>query len=163
MNAEKTKTIHTVLLVIACIALIAGLVMSGEAEKERAHNIDDIKIELIDNYTATEGSHYYYVYTDFKVTNNTKATLQYIEFDIHFTDDNGREIGTMNTYFGSILGRGFDLESGASVIKSVYLKESGTNWDNLFAALYENGVSNYNMELEIIEVKWNDDYKWRKE
>lgn len=163
MNAEKAKKFQIILLVIACIVFIVGLVLSSKAEKERAHNIEDIEIKIVDSYKKSEGNHYY-VYTDFKITNDTKETLEYLEVTTYFTDKNGKSIGHMTSSFGSNWSwdSGLALESGESVTTTTYLEESYYNWGTLFEALYENGVSAYDVRYEITYASWADEYEWQK-
>ena len=159
MNLNKAKNIQTALFVVALIALIVGLVFSVKADKARAHNVEDIVIEITGDYTETEGN-YCYVYTHFKITNNTRKTLNYVEVKTHFTDKNGRSLGTMTTTLGSIYGNGLSLEKGESVVKTTYLEDPYYSMSDLFEGLYENGVSAYNVEHEITYAYWSDGYTW---
>ena len=162
MNAEKIKKIQIFLLVIACIMFIVGLVLSTNAEKARAHDVEDIDVVIVNDYTEDSGNRFY-VYTDFKITNNTKKTLEYLQVVTYFTDKNGKAIGTMTSDFGSRWDwdTGLLLDAGQSVTKTTYLEEY-YNWGSLFEHLYENGVSSYDVRYEITYARWEDGYEWFK-
>ena len=163
MKIEKIKKIQIALLVIASILFIVGLVLSNKAGKERAHNVEDISVKIVEDYTAVKGNRYY-VYTDFEIRNNSKETVKCIQVTSYFTDKNGRSIGTMTSTFGSNWSwdGGLELDAGKTVINTTYLEQSYSNWESLFEKLYKNGVSSYDVRYEITYVLWSDDYEWSK-
>ena len=99
MKIDKIKKAQTILLVIAIIAFIAGAVLSFQEEQKRAHDVSDISIQLVSSYTGYDGN-YPNVYADFKVANNTKATLTYLKFITTVKSSSGKTIGTITYSFG---------------------------------------------------------------
>ena len=163
MNAIKAKKIQIALLIIACVVFVVGLILSSKAEKEKAHDVGAIGIEIVNDHTENEGKTYY-VYTDFKIYNGTEATLKYLTVVTYFTDKEGKAIGSMTSSFGSSLSweDGLALDSKEDVIRTSYLQESYSKWGQLFEELYENGVSSYDVRHEITYAVWSDGYEWRK-
>lgn len=167
MKIDKIKKAQTILLVIAIIAFIAGAVLSFQEEQKRAHDVSDISIQLVSSYTGYDGN-YPNVYADFKVANNTKATLTYLKFITTVKSSSGKTIGTITYSFGSTLSwsSSLDMEPGenetitASVSGSMY----ESSWSDLFSSLfYNHGFDGYTVKHEIVEAQWDDDYEWMAE
>ena len=166
MKIDKIKKIQTVLLVIAIIVFIVGSVLSFKEGQRRAHDVNYISIELISSESRYDDSKCY-VYADFRVANNTDATIEYMEF-ITTVKDGEKIIGTVTYTFGSTLSFGnnnLGLESGNSSVITASISEyaSSKYWSDIFHSLYYNGFESYTVEHEITRVYWEDEYDWRVE
>ena len=164
MNLNFARKMRTVLLVIACIMCVVGVVLSNNHSKQLAHKPENIKIEIVSSESKYD-DRYYYVYTDFKIDNNTGATIDYIAVTTYFTDKNGKSIGTMTSNFGSSYSdTALNLKEGDSVTKETYLSEwrSSSSYSKLFAELYNNGIDNLIITYEITRVKWSDNYDYSR-
>ena len=162
MNWKTAKKIRTILLVIACIAVVIGFNKAKIHGEKAAHDPDDIKMEIVACESKYDDRNYY-VYMDYEIKNKTKETVDYIAVTTYFKDKNGKSIGTMTSEFGTPYGNGaLNLSKGDKVIESTYLDEykTSTNMSEMFVYLYENGIEDVEITFEITSVRWADDYSY---
>lgn len=164
MSYALAKKIRTILLVVACLVLVACLPMAREKDKERSHNPEKIKIEIL-NCRPESDDTYYYATMDFEIINKTGKPIDYIQVTTYFSDKNGKSIGTMTSNFGATYSSGsLNLKANDKVIQEIYLSEriSSSYYDSLFVELYENGIDDLVITHEITSVKWADDYSYNR-
>lgn len=164
MNYIKLEKIRKILLIVASIACIVGLFLSYQHNKKQAHDPEDIKIKLISSDSRYDNNNYY-VYMDFKIKNNTGATIDYLRITTYFSDKNGKSIGTMDSTYGAAYSSSaLNLKASESVTKETYLsvyKSAAAN-NNLFTQLYLNGIDDMVITYEITEVRWADEYTYER-
>ena len=163
MNFKTANTIRKILLIIACISFIVGLVWSHQYMRKKAHNPEDIKITLLESESKYDDK-YYYVYMDFKIENDTDATIDYLAITTYFTDKQGKEIGTMTSTYGGYHSSALNLKPSEKVIKETYLSEFKTksSYSDLFTRLYLNGIEDITITYEITTVDWSDNYSYHR-
>ena len=158
-QASKRKKIILLSIIVSIIALFITFI----TVRELTHSTKNISIEIVDARSA-EDNRYYYVYTDYEITNNTAKTIDYIEVVTYVTDKNGKSLGTITSSFGSLYGSNtLNLKAHNSIIKETYLSEyKSEQIDSFFVALYNNGIKELIITHEIANVKWADGYKYEK-
>ena len=157
MNLKSAKVIRIILLAIACIAFVIGLGLSGKAERERKHNLNDIGIEIT-NCESKYDDRSYYVFFDYTVTNNTAETLDDVTIKTEFKDKSGKTLGILTTEMGSPNGQKMNLEKGGTDVWQTHLEEyqSKSSYDDLFVELFTNGIESLEISYQITYAKWAD-------
>ena len=158
---EKTlallKKIIPLIIVAAIILTITCIVISSK----RAHNPENIEIELIDmsaKYKAPDNSYgrtEYFVFFDFKITNNTGEDISSIEVISYFSDKNGRQLGTLTSMFGGYSSP-INLEVGKSQTREIYLSTRYPEDDGFFSLLYDSSLSDFTVTHTILSVDFSD-------
>lgn len=158
-QAARKKRITVLTILFSIIALIVTVV----TVQKLAHSVKGIDIEIVDTKSVQE-ERYYYVYTDYKITNNTAQTIDYLEVVTYVTDQNGKSLGTITSHFGSSYGsEGLNLKANQSTIQEIYLSEyQSDRMDSLFVTLYNNGIEDFIVTHEITNVRWSDGYTYTK-
>ena len=158
-QASKRKKIILLSIIVSIIALFITFI----TVRELTHSTKNISIEIVDARSA-EDNRYYYVYTDYEITNNTAQTIDYIEVVTYVTDKNGKSLGTITSCFGSLYGSNtLNLKAHNSTIQETYLSEyKSEQIDDFFVAIYNNGIKELIITHEIADVKWADGYKYEK-
>ena len=161
MTLKKSKTIRIILFAIACSAFAAGLSLSIPAEQKRMHDPSKIDAKITSCESRYDDA-YYYVYTDYRIKNNSSAALDYVEVVCSFKDKNGISIGTITAKFGSVSGNGLNIEKGQSELQRTYLSErqSASYHNDFFVELYNNGLGNVTVSYKITYAKWADGYTY---
>jgi len=155
-KAVKKKKIIFFIVIISIVLFI----FVGVSIRKANHSIDSIDISIVDVWSKND-SRYYYVYTDYKITNKTAKTIDYIEVVTYVTDQNGKSLGTITSSFGSTYGNNtLNLKTHKSTIQEKYL--SGYQSDSFFVTLYNNGIQDLIVTHEIVCVKWSDGYTYDK-
>ena len=164
MSYELAKKLRIILLVIACLVLVACLPIAKEKDKARTHNPEKIEIQML-SCTPESDDTYYYATMDFEIKNKTGSTIDYIEVTTYFSDKNGKSIGTMTSNFGATYSSSsLNLKANDKAIKEIYLSErkSASYFDSLFVELYENGIDDLVITHEITQVIWSDKYRYSR-
>ena len=157
------KKIRIILLIVAGIAFIVGLSITGFVEQEQAHNIEDIYIDITNSKSKYSNSTYY-VYMDFRITNKTSATLDFVKVTAYFTDRSGNLIGTTTAELGSPYDdRKLNISTGSSGTRTMHISKlkSDTQDEHLFVELYNHGLQNVTVTYEITYAEWSDGYSRR--
>lgn len=154
---RKRKTLLSIITIAAVIVLIVAF-------RAIIHSEKNINIELLSSDSRYDDRHCY-VYMDFKIQNNTGATLDYLKVTTYFTDKNGKAVGTMTSEYGSQYnGSALNLKSEQSITKETYLSElkSSSSHGTLFAELYNYGIDDLVITHEITYIKWSDGYTYKR-
>ena len=158
MTTDKSRSYINWLLVLLIVAVIAGGILTYRADIERKHDVDDIKIELSNmrsSYDPNSGYYgKYYVYTDYTVTNKTKAVLESLEVIVTYKDANGKQLTQVRTSFGRY--DDMNLERKESVTLESYLDEQKISDSTAMSVLYGKELSEFVVEYEITKVRWTD-------
>lgn len=157
------------LLVLAVIALIGGVTGSGKENRTKRHDPADIRVRLTAKtaeYHPNESGYIngcYYIYFDFKLTNRTDATLDYVEIQTTVCDKDGKELGTLHSSFGAI--RQFEKQSGLlelapgkSAEKQTYLKENQP--EGFFVTVYNTPYEELNFSCKVLSASFSDGYSY---
>lgn len=165
MDIEVLRKIKKIGLIIASIVLIISIPFAIKAGndrerelKELAHALDNITIELVGCHSEQDDRNYY-VYFDYKITNNTSEKLNDIEVVSYFTDKNGKSVGTVTTSLESDLNDD-KYKCGQTTEESVYICESITSRKitNIFMELYNNGMTRLEVTNKAEYAHWADGY-----
>ncbi len=157
--------VRCLVLALLCCSFVAGLPLSIAAEKERTHNPEKIEVELVKITSKTKQqstySTEYYVYMDFEICNNTKATLDYVEIVSEFFDKNGKSLGKISSDFGSShSNKGLGLSKGESVTEDSYLSKYDLTSGTLFYTLYTKGLKGITVTCTVTAAAWSDEYTY---
>lgn len=157
IQSAKKKKIIFFTIAVSVIVWIVGVVMV----RKITHSANGIGIKIVDT-RAAQDNRYYYVYIDYKITNNTGKTIDYIEVVTYVADQNGKSIGIITSQFGSSYGsNALHLVAGKSVVQETYLSEyRSDHMDSLFVSLYDKNVEELNITYVITNVKWSDGYSY---
>ena len=162
MKVETAKTIRFILLIIACIALFRGIVLSVDAGKEAARDTSNIIITVTDKksyyneHESSYGNGYYHIDLTYSITNKTKVGWKYLQVIAHVYDKNGKSLGTINSDFGTAYGPlDLNLGVGETVTNKVSLKDNQP--DDFFAALYQYNLSDLKFEFDITQGTYYED------
>lgn len=158
-KAARKKKIITFTVIMAIVLLIVTIVSVRKAN----HSVSDIDIAIVDSRTSQNYS-YYYFHSDYKITNNTAKTIDYIKVVTYVSDKSGKSLGTITSTFGSEYGSDvLNLKAHESTIQETYLSEYSSKYmDNFFVTLYNNGIKNFVVTHEIVNVTWSDGYTYSK-
>lgn len=110
MNVNAMRIVRNVLFAAVCIAFIVGLIICINTEKEKAHSLDNIDVELTKVTVLSNGD----VDFGYKFTNGTKTNWSYLKIKTYIYGPDGIQIGTVTTEFGSQQSKegGLKLEPG---------------------------------------------------
>lgn len=158
-QASKKKKIITFAVIISIVLIIFSVI----AIRKATHSVNSIKIDIVSTHSTTD-DRYCYIYTDYKITNNTAVAIDYLEIITYVSDKNGKSLGTMTSSFGSSSGnRTLNLGSHESTVQEKYFSEYISNYmDSLFVSIYNNGIDNLRFKHEILYVTWTDGYTYSK-
>lgn len=110
------------------------------------------KYKAPDNsYGRTE----YFVFFDFKITNNTGEDISSIEVISYFSDKNGKQLGTLTSTFGGYSSP-INLAVGESQIREIYLSTRYPEDDGFFSLLYDSSLSDFTVTHKILSVEFSD-------
>lgn len=146
--------------VIAFVAVFAflleGLPKSIEAGKERAHNPQNVVVQLKECKGEDTGSDYVLT-LDYEIENKTGATISSIGVETTFKAKDGSTLGSVSSFFG---GNGLQLEKGKTTKESTYwyYSDLGRGVEELYRILYEEGLDSVTFSTEIQSVGWSDGY-----
>ncbi len=154
MNLKTAKTIRKILLIVACVAFIAGVSMSQQAAKEAATDLSKISVKITDKECYYNQNETYYIngcyHIDFtyEIKNKAKVDWRYLSITTYVYDNDGTSLGTITSEFGSHYGDSdLRLKVGGTVIKKSGLKDNQP--DKFFTTLYESDLSELRFESEV--------------
>lgn len=162
MNAKIARIVRIVLLVGACIALFFGIYSSKNAGNYRAHDPEKIVIEITDldkKYNEQESPYTngcYHVFVEYKITNNTSAAINYIQFDSTIKNDNEEALAQISSDYGDI--SAILVKAGESKSFKADLSDNQPVENNniQFMNLYEAEASDIHADCNITSVIWED-------
>lgn len=174
MTLKIGRILAVVLLIVLIIAIVPGFEKAKTANFEREHDIDDIKIKIVelrpeekkysngtyyDWETDQEIEDFYYsykLYLDHEIKNNSGNTLDEVDVTAHITDKNGKHITNIDSEFNNLA-----LAKGDSVTLDVYLSRDYYDEDDSFFKLYEGDLSDLKITYEITYARWSDGAYYR--
>lgn len=158
MSIKVFKTIRIILLVVSCITLIAGIVLSKQADEEDRRDLSKIDIQVTEKrayYSQPESvysSGKYHVELTFQIQNTGRSTWTSLSVTTVVYDKNGRNLGTINSTFDA--GYGINQTSvsklvspGETVRWCTELVEAYPN--DFMMELYEKDISAFRFESSI--------------
>ncbi|MBO4839032.1 MAG: hypothetical protein J5493_06675 [Lachnospiraceae bacterium] len=151
------------------ISIIAALIIGGTVwitagKMIRAARHDHDKIGItVQSMTSEEDSNHSYIYFDFEIRNDSKATVDYIKVSTRMKDLNGKSFGTVTSEFGSLSGGSvLSLKPGRSTIEEVYLSENTKLMTQFFQRIYGKTPEDLLIEQEILYVRWSDGFVYKR-
>ena len=167
MSAEKIKSrerFRKILKAAVPITLILAIVLTVVivvVNKKRAHDIENIGIELVSiegRYSEPDtayGKTEYYVFFDFKLTNSTGADIELVEVVTSFYDTDGRFRGTLTSTFGTYSSP-MELTVGKSEMRETYISTKYPENDAFFELLYYSDITDFTVSHKIVSVEFAD-------
>lgn len=166
INAEKMrrsaerrrKTLIKRIVLFSVLTAIVFSIIISKIVSAATHDASEIYVVITD-ITSKYDDRDYYVYMDYKISNNSGSIISYIKIITSVTDENGKELGKVTTEFGQNYNSvKLDLDSGKEIIKESYLVESRSSsyFSDLFTALYTNGLIGLKLTSKVVYVRWSD-------
>lgn len=142
--------------VLTAILVIISLFTAHSVYQENLHSPDNVSLEISEK-TATydpdaspyvNGCYYVNFICDIECDN---IGVEYIEMRIHVNDDDGNELGTINSSLSNI-----GLEADDETQMTITLKENQPENDEFFKTLYNADISDLEFEFEIGSIQFDD-------
>lgn len=161
-SSDAAKTRIKWISIVLVIALVVGLAVGIPLAKAGAHDVKDIKIEIVNMKSEydPDASPYinglYYIYFDFEITNNTGTAIDYIDVIIHVSDKSGTELGTISTTFGGYYSSSMNLKKSEMQRFTTTVSESQPNNNSFFTSMYNTNVDEWTFTYEFDSVAFSD-------
>lgn len=146
MSVKAARIIRITLLVFACLACIAGVMITRQIELKDARDITKISVTIIDKQISKNGNEYQMILT-YKIQNNTKVDWAYLETSTDVYDPvSKKRLGDLNAYFGKRDGKTTVVKAGETVIEEVRFTTNDPN--KVFMAVYNTPLSGLRLTSE---------------
>ena len=138
---------------VSCILFFVGAARSCKASKGRAHDIDDIAVELKSTEGSSAGNGWYRLDFEYSVDNDTDADISTISFTTSFFDKDGKNLGSIDS--NSVEAK---IKEGSKDSLKLSVETYGNNASDLFVRLYNEGLDGLTVKIKVTDVYFEDNY-----
>lgn len=162
MNVKIARIINRILVVIACIALVFGIMASNKAAMSRGHDADDISIKIVgldQKYNEHESPYTngcYHVTIEYEITNNSSTGINYIQFDAIIKNKGNEDLAQITSDFGDSMSVLIDAGQSKTFKADISDNQPVENNNIQFMNLYDAKASKIHADCDIKIVTWTD-------
>lgn len=154
---ERTKKIRLIAFILIVVVISSFYVFRAMAHNEKRCSV------VIKSLSTSEDQYSNYVFLDYRITNDTSATIDYLKITTRFKDSEGKTLGTISSEFGSLYGNGaLNLDAHTETIEETFLSEGTRSMTSLFEHLYQKGINDLSVSYEILNIKWTDGFTYKR-